>query len=204
MKVLLINGSPHETGCTYTALAHLAKTLEERGVCTEIFHIGAKSVGGCMACYKCEGTGRCVLQDCVNEALEKAEGADGFVFGAPVYFASPAGCMVAFMDRFFMAGNFCFKPAAIVTSARRGGCSASLDVLAKYPTYNQMPLVSGDYWPLVHGNTSEETALDEEGLFTMETVGRNMAWLLSCIQAGEQSGIVPERVDKKTWTNFIR
>lgn len=204
MKVLLINGSPHEKGCTYTALNHMAKILEERDVKTEIFHIGGEAVRGCIACQECAETGKCVFDDCVNVALKKAKDADGFVFGTPVYFASPTGTMMAFMDRFFNAGNFRFKPAAIVASARRGGCSATLDVLSKYPACNQMPIVSGDYWPLIHGNTPEEVAYDEEGLFTMETVGRNMAWLLKCIEAGKLQGIEPEFVDKKVWTNFIR
>lgn len=145
MKVLLINGSPHEKGCTYTTLNHMAKTLEEREVRTEIIHVGRKEIRGCMACQGCAETGKCIFDDCVNLALEKAKDADGFVFGTPVYFSSPMGTMVSFMDRFFCAGNFRFKPAAMIASAKRGGCSATLDVLAKYPAYNQMPIVSGDY-----------------------------------------------------------
>lgn len=204
MNVLLINGSPHKNGCTYTALAHMAKALNEREIATEIFHIGARPVGGCIACGQCASTGRCYMDDCVNKALEKAEQADGLVFGAPVYFASPAGSMIGFLDRLFNAGSFCHKPAAVVASARRGGCTASLEVLNKYPTYNQMPLVSADYWPLVHGNTPEEVLQDAEGLFTVETLARNMAWLLKCIEAGKNAGIRPETVKKNTWTNFIR
>lgn len=204
MKVLLINGSPHEDGCTYTGLRHVAEILEAKGIETEIFHIGRTPVGGCVGCRRCGETGRCVFDDCVNRALEKSRGADGFVFGTPVYFASPNGSMVAFMDRFFSAGSFAHKPAAILASARRGGCTAALDVLAKYPTYNQMPLVSADYWPIIHGNNPQEVEQDEEGIFTLEVLGRNLAWLLKCVEAGKGAGIEPELVTKTAWTNFIR
>lgn len=200
MKVLLINGSPHEFGCTFTALKKIADTLEEQGIDTEIFHIGKEPIGGCVACGKCAKTGRCSFEDSVNSALEKAEDASGFVFGSPVYFASPSGSMVAFMDRFFYAGDFAHKPAAVVASARRGGCTAALEVLNKYPTYNQMPLVSADYWPIVHGNTPEEVLKDGEGVYTMETIGMNMAWLLRCIESGPK----PVKREKEVWTNFIR
>ncbi len=204
MKVLLINGSPNERGCTFTALERMAAVLNERGIETEIFHIGKKPVGGCIGCRSCRSTGKCVFDDCVNEALELAKSADGFVFGTPVYFASPNGSMVAFMDRLFYAGSFCHKPAAVVASARRGGCTASLEVLMKYPTYNQMPVVTSDYWPIVHGNTREEVLQDEEGMYTMEVMGKNMAWMLKCIEAGKNAGIEPEREEKEIWTNFIR
>ncbi|MEE0742223.1 MAG: flavodoxin family protein [Emergencia sp.] len=204
MKVLLINGSPHEKGCTYTALSRVAQTLNQRDIDTEILHIGSGSIPGCTACSGCSRTKRCVFDDAVNQAIEKAEGADGLVFGTPVYFSSPAGSMVSFMDRMFNAGSFYHKPAAVVASARRGGCTSALDVLLKYPTYQQMPLVSGDYWPIVYGNTPEEVLRDEEGIFTMETVGRNMAWLLRCIEAGRNAGAQPETVKKEIWTNFIR
>ena len=200
MKALLINGSPHENGCTFTALHRIAETLELQDVSTEIFHIGKTPVGGCMDCGYCAEKKICVIDDCVNRALKKAEEADGFVFGTPVYFASPNGSMVAFMDRFFKAGDFPHKPAAVAASARRGGCTAALEVLIKYPTYNQMPLVSADYWPIIHGNTPEEVLRDEEGLHTMETLGLNMAWLLKCIENGEK----PVKREKSIWTNFIR
>ncbi|MDL2293892.1 flavodoxin family protein [Ruminococcaceae bacterium OttesenSCG-928-D13] len=206
MRVLLINGSPHEAGCTHTALGRVAETLEGRGVKAELYHIGKAPVGGCTACGACGKTGRCAYNDGVNRVLEMAGGFDGFVFGAPVYYASPNGSMVAFMDRLFQAGGGALrhKPAAVVASARRGGCTAAIDVLAKYPTINQMPLVSGDYWPIVHGNTSEQVLQDAEGMFTMETVGRDMAWLLRCIEAGRAAGIMPDIVEKEAWTNFIR
>lgn len=204
MKVLFINGSPHMAGCTYTALKHIAKVLHEREIETEIFHIGNAPIGGCMACGRCQNTGRCVMKDRVNDAIRKAENADGLILGSPVYFASPNGSMTAFLDRMFNAGNFYHKPAAVVASARRGGCTASLDVLLKYPTYQQMPVISGDYWPMVHGNTPEEVMEDREGLFTLETIGRNMAWLLKCIEVGKKNNILPETVEKTIWTNFIR
>ena len=173
MKVLLINGSPHENGCTFTALHRIAETLERQDVSTEIFHIGKTPVGGCMDCGYCAEKKICVIDD---------------------------GSMVAFMDRFFKAGDFAHKPAAVAASARRGGCTAALEVLIKYPTYNQMPLVSADYWPIIHGNTPEEVLRDEEGLHTMETLGLNMAWLLKCIENGEK----PVKREKSIWTNFIR
>lgn len=204
MKVLLVNGSPNEKGCTYTALKEVSDELVRNGIETEIFHIGKKPVGGCIACGKCEKLKKCVFDDTVNIALEKANKADGLVFGAPVYFASPNGSMIAFMDRLFNAGNFAFKPAAVVASARRGGNTASLDVLLKYPTYMQMPLISADYWNMVHGNTPEQVMEDLEGLHTMRTIGKNMAWILKCIEAGKQQSILPERRVKESWTNFIR
>jgi len=204
MKVLLINGSPNEKGCTFTALERMAQVLEERGIETEIFQIGKGAVRGCIGCRTCWRTGKCVYDDCVNEALELAKSADGLVFGTPVYFASPNGSMVSFMDRLFYAGSFCHKPAAVVASARRGGCTASLEVLLKYPTYNQMPVVTSDFWPIVHGNNREEVLQDEEGMYTMEVMGKNMAWMLKCIEAGKAAGIEPERETKEIWTNFIR
>lgn len=206
MKVLMINGSPHEKGCTFTALERMAQVLEERGIETEIFHIGKKPVGGCAACGGCSGKDKCVFEDSVNEALELAKSADGFVFGTPVYYASPNGSMIGFMDRFFRAGDamLTYKPAAVAASARRGGCSASLEVLMKYPTYAQMPVVTSSYWPLVHGNNREEVLQDAEGMFTMEVMGKNMAWMLRCIEAGKAAGIEPEWEEKEIWTNFIR
>lgn len=204
MNVLLINGSPNEKGCTYTALSYLSQVLEKRGIDSEILHIGKAPVGGCIACGKCDQLGKCVLEDSVNKALEKAEDCHGFVFGSPVYFASPNGSMIGFMDRLFHIGNFAHKPAAVVASARRGGCTATLDVLLKYPMYNQMPVVSADYWPIIHGNTPEEVLQDKEGLFTLDTLGRNMAWMLNCIEAGKANGVIAEEVEKDVWTNFVR
>ncbi|HHV46423.1 MAG TPA: flavodoxin family protein [Tissierellia bacterium] len=204
MKVLLINGSPNEKGCTYTALNEISNELIKNGIETEIFHIGNKPIGGCIACGKCEELKKCVFEDAVNIALKKAMDADGFVFGTPVYFGSPNGSMISFMDRLFKIGNFAHKPAAVVASARRGGTTASLDVLLKYPAYMQMPIISADYWNMVHGNTPEEVMQDKEGIHTMRVIGRNMAWLLKCIEAGKSKGIFPDRSLKEVWTNFIR
>ena len=160
MKVLLINGSPNKNGCTYTALSEVAKQLELNGIETEIFHIGVKPVRGCIGCGACsKNNHRCIFNDdTLNAGLEKAANADGFVFGSPVYYASPNGSMISFLDRFFYAGNgagiFAHKPGAAIVSARRAGTTASLDVLNKYFTFANMPIVSSNYWNMVHGNTS--------------------------------------------------
>ncbi|MBQ6000409.1 MAG: flavodoxin family protein [Clostridia bacterium] len=208
MKVLLINGSPHEKGCTYTALAEVASALEKEGIETEILQIGSGDVRGCMACGGCSQTGRCVFgdEDRVNEAIEKMEQADGLVIGSPVHYASPAGAMLSFLDRMFYAGSeaFAHKPGACVVSARRAGTTASLDVLTKYITISQMPLVSSCYWNMVHGSNAEQVAQDKEGLQVMRTLGANMAWLLRCIQTAKEHGVEPPAQEKRIFTNFIR
>ncbi len=208
MKVLLINGSPHEKGCTYTALAEIAAVLEGEGVNAEIFHIGNRPIRGCTACGRCgELPGRCVFdEDSVNAALEKGEAADAFVFGSPVYFGSANGAMISFLDRMFYAGDcFAFKPCACISSARRGGSTAAMDQLNKYPTIAAMPVVSANYWNMVHGNTPEEVRQDLEGMQNMRDLGRNMAWMLKCIEAGAAAGIKPPvSAEPKVFTNFIR
>ena len=207
MKVILVNGSPHKEGCTYTALKEVAKELNIAGVETEIFHIGTKPLSGCLGCARClQNGGKCFMDDSVNEFLEKAAGADGFVFGSPVHFASASGAITSFMDRaFYGKGNlFRFKPAAAIASCRRGGATATFDQLNKYFTISSMPVVSSKYWNMVHGNKPEEVVRDEEGMQTMRELGKNMAWLLKCIEAGRRSGIelpVPEAPIK---TNYIR
>jgi multimeric flavodoxin WrbA len=207
MKVLLINGSPHQNGCTYTALSEVEKTLQEEGLETEIIHIGSKPIQGCTACGHCyTGPDRCVFDDdLVNRVLEKGEQADAFVFGSPVYYASANGSMIAFMDRLFYSGNcFALKPGACVVSARRAGTTAALDQMLKYLTISNMMVVGSQYWAMVHGNKPEDVQKDLEGMQIMRTLGRNMAWLLKCIEAGKQTGIpLPER-EKRQWTNFIR
>ena len=206
MKVLLINGSPHEKGCTYTALREVADTLEREGVETELLHIAAKPVGGCLGCGYCKRTGRCVQEDIVNEVLPKLSEADGFIFGSPVHFASASGAITSFMDRLFYAGGdrFRLKPAACVVSARRGGATAAFEQLNKYFTIREMPVVSSSYWNMVHGNTPEEVRQDAEGLQVMRVLGRNMAWLLRCRAAAEAAGVpLPER-ETPIATNFIR
>ena len=171
MKVLLFNGSNREHGCTFTALSEAARILNEEGVETEILQIGAAPVADCIGCRVCAKTNRCVFQnDCVNDWIEKAKTADGFIFGTPVYFAHPSGRILSALDRMFYAARGCFehKPAAVVASARRGGTTASFDVLNKYPSISQMPIVSSTYWNIVHGSLPEETKKDEEGIWRMD------------------------------------
>lgn len=206
MKVLLVNGSPHANGCTYTALCEVAGALEKQGVETEIFQVGNKPISGCLACGACLKTGRCVIDDTVNEFLAKVETADGFVFGSPVHFASASGALTSFMDRaFYGRGNlFAYKPAAAVMSCRRGGATATFEQINKYFTISNMPIVGSQYWNMVHGNNPDEVKQDLEGLQTMRTLGLNMAWLLKSIQAGKDAGLeLPER-EAKVSTNFIR
>lgn len=210
MKVLLVNGSPHENGCTYTALAEVAETLNKEGIGAEIFWIGAKPLSGCIGCLKCRETGRCVFSDRVNDFIGIVADYDGVVFGSPVHYASACGAMTCFMDRAFYAGfgsgnqAFYLKPAAVVVSARRSGTTAAFDQLNKYLTWAEMPVISSRYWNMVHGNTPEEVRQDLEGMQVMRTLGRNMAWFLKCKEAGIKAGVpFPER-EKRVSTNFIR
>ncbi|WP_291573940.1 flavodoxin family protein [Clostridium sp. UBA4548] len=208
MKVLLINGSPKSKGCTYTALCEIAKELEKENIEAEIFHIGNKPIRGCMACGGCykNDDNKCVFNDdVVNIALEKAKEADGFIFGSPVHYAGASGEITSFLDRFFYAGSgFEYKPGAAIVSCRRGGSTAALDQLNKYFTISQMPIVSSQYWNMVHGNTPEEVKQDLEGMQVMRTLGKNMAWLLKCIHAGKESGIALPKKEERARTNFIR
>lgn len=207
MKVLLINGSPNKKGCTYTALCEVEKELNKQDIETEIFHIGKKPIRGCTACGKCQELNKCVFEDDgVNVTLDKAEKADGFIFGSPVHYAGASGFITSFLDRCFFAGSdvFAYKPGAAVVSCRRGGATAALDQLNKYFTINQMPVVSSQYWNMVHGNMPEDVLQDLEGMQIMRTLGRNMAWLLKTIQAGKKAGIVPPEPEERIWTNFIR
>ena len=206
MKVLLVNGSPHAQGCTYTALCEVAAALEKQGIETELFQVGTKPISGCLGCGACIKTGKCVIDDVVNEFVEKAKDADGFVVGSPVHFANASGAITSFMDRAFYGKGAVYanKPAAAVMSCRRGGATATLDQLNKYFTISNMPIVSSQYWNMVHGNTPDEVRQDAEGMQTMRTLGINMAWLLKCIEAGKTAGIaMPER-EAKVATNFIR
>ncbi len=193
MKVLMINGSRREKGCTYTALHLVEQVLNQAGIETEILFVGKRAVNG-------------EIDALVKEAIEKMKEVDGLVLGSPVYYASATGEIVAFLDRFFWNGGAALrcKPAAVLTSARRGGTTATLEVLNKYPTYQEMPLVSSCYWNMVHGNTPEEVMQDAEGVHIMETLGRNMAWILKCIEAGRQAGIDQPEAKEKVRTNFIR
>ena len=206
MKVLLVNGSPHAQGCTYTALCEVAAALEKQGIETELFQVGTKPISGCLGCGACIKTRKCVIDDVVNEFVEKAKDADGFVFGSPVHYAGASGAITSFMDRAFYGKGAVYanKPAAAVMSCRRGGATATLDQLNKYFTISNMPIVSSQYWNMVHGNTPDEVRQDAEGMQTMRTLGINMAWLLKCIEAGKAAGIaMPER-EAKVATNFIR
>lgn len=205
MKVLLLNGSIHKDGTTAAALAEVARALQEEGIETETVQIGAKLVSDCLACLQCRGTGRCVIDDGVNAFIEKASQADGFVFGTPVYYAHPSGRILSFLDRVFYAGAsaFRFKPGASVAVARRAGTVASFDVLNKYFTISSMPVVSSTYWNNVFGANADDTRADEEGLCTMRNIGKNMAWMLKCIDTAKKQGITPpEQVRART--SFVR
>ena len=209
MKVLLINGSPRPHGCTYTALKEAEKTLNEAGIETEIFHIGAKAIQGCTDCGACAGGKPCVFDkedEVVAIARKKVNEADGIIVGSPVYFAGPNGNLTAFMNRLFYSGsvNCAGKPAAAIVSARRAGTTAAYEQLLKYPGIMEMPIVSSCYWNNVHGSCPEDVQKDEEGLRTMRVLGRNMAWLLRCIDAGTAAGVPAPRQEPMARTNFIR
>lgn len=209
MKVLLVNGSSRPKGCTYTALSEVAGALEGAGIGTEIIQLGGEPVKDCIGCGACRKLdSACAFADNgVNEFIQKAKEADGFVFGTPVYYAHPSGRILSFLDRAFYAAGpevFAYKPGAAVASARRAGTTASLDVLNKYFTIAQMPVVSSQYWNMVHGNTPDEVRRDEEGLQIMRTLGKNMAWLLQSIEAGKRAGVALPAREPRIGTNFIR
>ena len=206
MKVLLLNGSPHEKGCTYTALSEVAAALESDGVTAEILWVGASPTMGCMGCGGCRKIGYCVRDDVVNQIIDQLEDCDGLVVGSPVHYAAASGQITCIMDRLFYAasGKLRHKPGAAVVSARRGGTTAALDQLNKYFTINQMPVVSSRYWNMVHGNTPDEVRQDEEGLSVMRTLGHNMAWLIKCIAAGKTAGMEAPDGEPPVKTNFIR
>ncbi len=207
MKVVLLNGSCRSKGCTFTALGEIAKILQSESIETEIVQIGTGPVRDCIGCKQCVGKGKCVFgDDAVNEFIDKAKEADAFVFGSPVYYAHPDGRIQCFLDRAFYAGKKCFahKPAAVIAVARRAGTTASIDVLNKYPTIAEMPLVTSSYWNMAFGNSPEEILKDEEGMQTMRNLGRNMAWLLKCIAAGKAQGIDAPANEVGVRTNFIR
>ncbi|MGV8083309.1 MAG: flavodoxin family protein [Coriobacteriia bacterium] len=210
MKVLLVNGSPHKQGCTNRALQEVGHTLESAGIATGSFWIGAKPLSGCIACRKCVESGRCSFDDKVNEFLEIAAGYDGFVFGTPVHFAAASGAMTSFLDRAFYAdlcggrNSFYLKPAAAICSARRAGTTATYDQMNKYFGLMQMPIVSSQYWNMVHGATPEQVEHDLEGLQIMRTLGRNIAYFLKCREAAEAAGVLRPEREAAQFTNFIR
>jgi len=211
MKTLLINGSPNTQGSTYTALRFVADALEEEGIETEIFQIPREPLAGCCECYKCKGTkeSRCAVGgDVVNVILEKIENSDALVLGSPVFYASPNGQLLAALDRVFFAGKGIFvgKPGAAICVARRGGTTSTLEVLQKYFTISGMPIAPSTYWPMIHGQTAADVVQDAEGVQIMQMIGKSMAWMLKCIEAGKQAGINYPKVPggKKIMTNFIR
>lgn len=206
MKVLVVNGGPHEKGCTYTALEEVSNTLQKNGIETEIMWLGINPIAGCIGCNACLKTGKCFRGDIVNEFLEKAKETDGFVFGTPVHFASMSGALTSFMDRVFYGRGELFKnkPACGVVSCRRGGASATFDEINKYFAMNSMPIVTSQYWNQVHGTNPEEVRKDEEGMQTMRTLGNNMAWILKCIDVAKKAGVEYPEKEKQIKTNFIR
>ncbi|MCL2059555.1 MAG: flavodoxin family protein [Oscillospiraceae bacterium] len=206
MNVLLINGSPRERGCTYTALSEVAGALGANGIEANIHHIGSAPVQDCTACGGCREAGYCVHKgDSVNACADLLEKADGLVVGSPVYYAGPTGSICSFLDRLFYhkGAKYMYKPAAVVVSCRRAGSTASLDRLYKYFSLSGMPIVSSQYWAMVHGNTPDEVRQDLEGMQIMRTLGNNMAWLLKCIDAARGTVPLPSR-EARVGTNFIR
>lgn len=203
MKVLLINGSPHPKGCTYTALKEVADTLNQEDIDTEIIHVGNKDIRGCIGCRKCKETGKCVFNDLVNEVALKFDKCDGIVIGSPVYFANANGTLVSFIDRLFYSSSAdkTMKVGAAVVSCRRGGASATFDQLNKYFTISQMPVVSSQYWNSVHGYTPEDVRSDKEGMQVMRILGRNMAFLMKSIQLGKEKYGLPEK-EEHVFTHF--
>jgi len=207
MKVLMINGSPRPKGCTFTALSEIGAEFSRLDVEWEIIQLGAGPLRDCTACYGCRGKNRCVFtDDCINDILDQAQNADGFIFVSPIYYAHPTGRILSALDRIFYSGASVFrhKPGAAVVCARRAGTTAGLDVLEKYFGLAQMPIVSSTYWNMVHGNTPEEVLQDMEGLQTMHNLARNMTWLMRCIRLGEENGVPAPSSERKVATNFIR
>ena len=211
MKVLLVNGSSHKEGCTYTALTEVEKSLNKEGIETDIFWIGNKPISGCIACKACVKLKKCVFNnDKVNEFIEIAKDYDGFIFGTPVHWAAASGAITSFLDRVFYADScggrksFYLKPAATVISARRAGTTATFDQINKYFGLLQMPIVTSQYWNMVHGAKPEEVKQDLEGMQIMRTLGKNMAFFLKCKEAGMKAGVKLLEVEPTVFTNFIR
>lgn len=206
MKVLLINGSPNKDGATNFALEEIGKVLEENNIYYEVFWIGNKAISGCIGCGNCFKTKRCFIDDKVNEFIEKAKEADGYIFGSAVHYAGPTGFLKSFMDRCFYGKSsvFEYKPAASIVSCRRGGAATAFDDINKYFTISNMLVVGSQYWNLIHGNSKEEAKQDLEGLQTMRTLAKNMIWILKLIENGQKNGINKPEKEKRISTNFIR
>lgn len=210
MKVLLFNGSSHSNGTTMRALEEIIKVFESEGVETEVYQLGSKPIADCVACSTCNTTGKCAIDDGVNEFVEKARAADGFVFATPVYYAHPTGRALSFLDRAFFSGKgdaydaFKFKPGAAVAVARRGGASATLEALGKYFGIAQMPTAGSTYWNMLHGQKAADAERDEEGLQTMRNLARNMVWMMRCFDEGKKRGIPYPAYERAAVTNFVR
>ena len=202
-KVILLNGSPHANGCTATALNEMIKVFQEESIETELIHVGNKSIRGCISCNRCSETGKCVFDDLVNEVAPKFAEADGLVVGSPVYYAGPNGTILSFMDRLFYSTSFSkqMKVGAAVVSCRRGGNTATYDVLNKYFTISSMPVASSTYWNQVHGFTAEDAKKDLEGLQTMRNLARNMAFMIKAFEDAKQKYGYPE-MEKSYFTSF--
>ena len=206
-KVLFINGSPNENGCVSTAMDEVITVLNDNGIQTEKIWLGKKAMPDCMACMKCQETGKCVFQDQVNEIASEIDEIGGIIVGSPVYYGGPNGRLTSFLDRLFFSipdDKFNGKLGASIVSCRRGGASAAFERLNQYFLMENMHVVSSQYWNQVHGFSAEDVKKDEEGLQTMRTLGRNIAWLLRTIEAGEKDGIIVPEHESKTFTNFIR
>ena len=205
MKVLIVTGSPHREGNVSVAVDEIKKTFAAEGVEIENVDLGIKRVSGCLGCYTCKKLGKCVIDDIVNEAAEKFQGADGLVVASPVYYASPNGTLISFLDRLFFSAKFDkrMKVGASVAVARRGGCSATFDVLNKYFTISGMPIASSQYWNSVHGCAPSEAAEDAEGLQTMRTLAKNMTFLMKSIALGKEKFGLPEK-EQPVQTSFVR
>lgn len=203
-KVLLLNGSAHQHGCTATALDEMIRVFEGEGVETELIQVGSQPIRGCISCNKCVELGRCVFDDLVNQVAPKLEQADGLVVGSPVYYGSPNGNILSLMDRLFYSTPFSkhMKVGAAVVSCRRGGNTASFDVLNKYFTISSMPVATSQYWNNIHGFTAEDAMKDLEGLQTMRTLARNMAFLMKSIELGKKQIGMPEKETEHCFTSF--
>lgn len=206
MNVLMLNGSSNQNGNTYRSLLEIGRQLKKEKIEYEIFQLGALPIRDCIGCGRCSEEGCIFKEDPVNEFIAKAREADGFVFGTPVYYAHPSGRILSFLDRVFYSSSkvFAWKPAASIAVARRGGSSASFDVMNKYFGISQMPVVSATYWNMVYGRTPGEAEQDAEGLQTMRNLARNMAWMLKCFQLGREHGIALPDTERGSLTNFIR
>lgn len=206
MKVLLINGSTRKNGCGKHVLEEAARIFEEEGVETVLLEVGSKSLNDCLGCNKCQEIGKCVFDDMANAIVEKMRQCQGILIDSPVYFSHPTGSLLSVLDRAFLSGGKVFehKVAGAITTLRRGGASITLDVLNKFFFNASMILVGSTYWNMVHGNSPEENDEDREGMQTIRNLARNMAFVMKCLAAGEESGIKKTELERTEWTNFIR